>query len=174
MQNLELKSKCADLAAAGRLAAALGAQRQWRRQQIDTYFKVATGKLKLREEEGQTAELIAYNRTAQPDAKISDYDIYAIDDPLHFKQMLGGVLHVLVVVKKQRELYLWENVRIHLDSVENLGRFLELEAVLDATNDVVVSRQRIHALMHHFQIKDDDLMSVGYFELLKEQIENVA
>jgi len=169
MQNLELKAKYPDIAGARRLAAAIGAQQQWRRQQIDTYFKVTTGKLKLREEEGKTAELIAYNRKAQANEKISEYDIYAIENPACFKQLLSAVLETLVEVKKQRELFLWENVRIHLDIVASLGRFMELEAVIDPENDVAISRQRIHTLLNHFQIKNDDLINVGYFELLMER-----
>lgn len=174
MQNLELKVKCADPALTSHLAENLGAVRQWRRQQIDTYFKVSNGKLKLREEQGETAELIAYYRRDQKNAKISEYDIYAIQDTLHFKQLLGSVMETLAVVKKQRQLYLWKNVRIHIDSVENLGHFLELEAVLDAANDESASSERIQTLMTHFQIKNEDLISVGYFELLREQAENAA
>ncbi len=168
MQNLELKARYSDIAKAQRLALEIGARRQWRRTQHDTYFKVGRGKLKLRQD-GESVELIAYHRPEEMNAKISDYHIYKTSNAADLKKALSIVLQEDVVVSKQRELYLWKNVRIHLDIVDRLGAYLEFEAVIDQKNDLKTSRRRIDTLISHFEIEQNDLVNVGYYELLKGQ-----
>ncbi len=168
MQNLELKARYPDIRKAHRLAIEIGAERQWRRAQRDTYFEVDRGKLKLRQESGRAAELIAYHRPGEAGAEISDYHIYETGDAASLLQVLSTVLQKEIVVQKQRELYLWKNVRIHLDKVDNLGVFLEFEAIVDADNDMSACKNRIDMLIDHFEIEQSDLVSDGYYELLKE------
>ena len=170
MQNLELKAHCHDISLACCLAEKKGGVRQWSRLQIDTYFKVDHGKLKIRQVGNRHAELIAYNRPSTAAAKISHYDIYEIADPEHFKNLLSLALEQTVVVKKQRDLYLWKNVRIHIDKVENLGNFFEFEAVIDSENNKIASQERIDELILHFGIQQNDMINVGYYELLKARI----
>ena len=170
MQNLELKAHCHDISLACCLAEKKGGVRQWSRLQIDTYFKVDHGKLKIRQVGNRHAELIAYNRPSTAAAKISHYDIYEIADPEHFKNLLSLALEQTVVVKKQRDLYLWKNVRIHIDKVENLGNFFEFEAVIDSENNKIVSQERIDELTLYFGIHQNDMINVGYYELLKARM----
>jgi len=172
MQNLEIKAYCPNIQSAQNAAKAIGASKKWVRWQKDTYFAVSGGRLKLRETKDDCAELIAYQRPRKSDAKISDYAIYKIDNPNQFKQVLEKVLPAKLVVEKKRELYLWHNVRIHLDEVKGLGFFIEFEAVLDSTDDLHTSQERLDFLSLKFGIRKKDLVSKGYFELLESQQHN--
>lgn len=170
MQNLELKARYHDLEKAAELAETLGATHEWTRQQIDIYFRVPAGKLKLRCVNGHDAELIAYQRPAVADAKVSDYIVHSEKNADSLERVLSHILPVEARIVKQRTLYLWNNVRIHLDHVEQLGVFIEFEAVLGKAEDVTASRQRIEFLSTHFAIQKKNLVTVGYFELLKDVI----
>ncbi len=169
MQNLEIKAQYHDLKFAADIAAAIGARFKWRQWQRDTYFQVPQGKLKLREVEGEPAELIAYQRPQKDEAKISDYLIYKTGDSAVLKQVLEKCLHLQIAVNKERTLYLWQNVRIHLDRVKDLGSFIEFEAVLNDSEDSNLSRDRLQFLQAKFAIRNEDLISVGYHELLMQR-----
>jgi adenylate cyclase class IV len=130
-RNVELKFKVHDLASirlrARQLATAdLGVERQ-----VDTYFFCRTGRLKLREIDGKPAVLIWYQRSDSCAPRPSDYCLIPVSEPVGLKLALAGALGTARVVAKHREILLWTNVRIHLDSVESLGDHVELEAVLD-------------------------------------------
>jgi predicted adenylyl cyclase CyaB len=75
----------------------------------------------------------------------------------------------LVVVCKRREVLLWDNVRIHLDQVDGLGTFLELEAVVDALHDETACRAQIDRLMDALRLSESDLIRASYAELLLER-----
>jgi adenylate cyclase class 2 len=96
--------------------------------QLDTYFRVRQGRLKLREKD-RGAELIYYERSDQAIDRESNYRIVQIEDSEALKDALAAALGVLVSVEKSRRLLLWHEVRIHLDEVPGLGSCLELEAV---------------------------------------------
>src|SRR5438552_986853 len=113
-RNIELKARCIDLAAAARAGDAIGATIQGVLVQIDTYFHVASGRLKLRETEGKAAELIWYRREDTAELRGSDYYVLPIPLAQETRAALGGALGVRGEVRKRRTLYLWENVRIHL------------------------------------------------------------
>lgn len=173
LQNLEIKAHYHDLQEAAQIAAAIGASKEWSRRQSDTYFRVSQGKLKLREEEGPRAELIAYRRPVQAEAKTSEYLLYPLDNPLLLKEVLSAAMPVELVVQKIRTLYLWHNVRIHLDVVEQLGSFIEFEAVLSEKEGPKLSRKRLDYLTKQFVIKASDMIQIGYYELLNQsRLEN--
>jgi predicted adenylyl cyclase CyaB len=130
MTNFEIKARCADPAAVRRLLAALGVAMAQRMRQVDTYFHVPRGRLKLREIEGREAQLIQYERPDRTAAHASDYVVAPVAEPEGLKQALTRALGVRGVVEKTRELYLWEHTRVHLDEVTGLGSFLELETVI--------------------------------------------
>ena len=165
-RNLELKARCADLARAARLAEGLGARREWTKRQTDTYFHVLRGRLKLREQDGNPAELIAYERPDEADVRASDYQIVTVPDPAALTSALARVLGVRVVVAKRRTLYLWHNVRIHLDEVDGLGTFIEFEAVLRTPEDEVASPGLLVGLTHALGIVDADRVGSSYSDLL--------
>jgi len=135
--NVESKNRCADLEAVARLAAALGARYEGRLDQVDTYFRVQDGRLKLREIShrapdggvSSSSELIRYERPDESGARVSRYERTEIGDVEACRTRLEVEHGVRGRVKKQRELWTLASTRIHLDRVEELGDFVELETV---------------------------------------------
>ena len=163
-RNIELKARLRDLDAARRTAADLATQPGFVEHQIDTYFHCPNGRLKLREIEGEGARLVAYLRPNDAAAKGSDYVLVPIPDAAGLKRGLATTLGIRAVVDKRREIFLVENVRIHLDDVAGLGTFLEFEAVLGPTStDRVVGdddgRAQLADLRSRFGLRDEDLLS---------------
>ncbi len=165
-RNLELKARCGDLHQARRRARALSATGPGELRQCDTYFHVQTGRLKLRETEGKPAELIFYERPNESAVKGSDYDVIPIAAAEEFKRALSTALGVRAVVRKRRELYLWHNVRIHLDDVEGLGGFIEFEAVISTDDDEVISKKRLAHLCEALEVRPEDQIAVSYCDLI--------
>src|SRR5689334_15550162 len=111
-RNIELKARCRDLPAARAAAIALGAKAVGVLEQVDTYFHVQSGRLKLRETTGESAELIWYARADQTQFRASDYQLVPMADASLAKMALTSALGVRGEVRKRRELLMWHNVRI--------------------------------------------------------------
>jgi predicted adenylyl cyclase CyaB len=165
-RNLELKARCADLAAAAKAAESLGAQRQALLVQTDTYFRAPHGRLKLREHEAGRAELIAYSRPDHPEFRASEYHVVPVPNPAELKAALALALGVRGEVRKRRELYLWHNVRIHLDDVDGLGTFVEFEAVMSPGEAESGSMERLRVLSKSLGVRDQDRVAQSYSDLL--------
>ena len=134
--NLEAKALDPDPEATRRACVELGASEAGLLRQRDTYFETRSGRLKLREDLGAaTAELIAYERPTVDGIRVSRYRRVAVAAPAETLELLAAALGVSGVVEKERRLFLYRNVRIHLDEVEHLGTFVELEAVLASRVD---------------------------------------
>jgi adenylate cyclase class IV len=137
--NVESKVPYHDLATVARRAEELGATSAGVLEQEDTYLRVASGRLKLRQivhrhPDGTTtrhAELIRYERPDQSGGRVSTYDRTPVTNPEQAKAHLAARHGLRGVVRKKRELWLIESTRIHLDHVEGLGLFVELETVSD-------------------------------------------
>jgi homotetrameric cytidine deaminase len=127
-RNLEIKARDADPRRSLELALEMGAEDRGEIAQRDTYFGHANGRLKLREQDPGDAELIEYRRPDEAGPRVSDYRVVPVADAEALGEALEAALGTLVVVAKSRRLLVWEGVRIHLDEVEGLGSFLELEA----------------------------------------------
>jgi predicted adenylyl cyclase CyaB len=166
MKNIELKARCADLRAAATIAEQLGAALQWRREQVDTYFTVGNGRLKLRESENLPAELIGYNRPNEAHARASEYTIYSTENGAVLKDILADTLNVLVTVHKVRTLYLYENVRIHLDEVKHLGSFIEFEAVIADSAGIPESTALVNRFKKEFKLRESDIVPYSYSDML--------
>ncbi len=164
-RNLELKAIDPDPAATLAAALAHGAQDRGVLRQRDTYFHAAQGRLKLREQEGEPAELIAYARADRAGPKVSTYRRVPVFDAEALTAALHDVLGTRAVVEKERRLLLHEGVRIHLDRVADLGTFVELEAVAGA-GGVTVQVPRVDALRAALGISDERLVAKGYADLL--------
>jgi homotetrameric cytidine deaminase len=128
-RNLEIKARDPDPGRSLERALALGAEDRGAIVQRDTYFARANGRLKLREQTPGAAELIQYRRADEPGPRVSDYRIVPAPEAEALAAALDAALGTLVVVEKRRRLLLADGVRIHLDEVEGLGSFIELEAV---------------------------------------------
>ncbi|RPI01461.1 MAG: CYTH domain-containing protein [Calditrichaeota bacterium] len=169
MQNLELKAIYPDLAQAHRLALSIGAVFTWTKTQRDTYWCTENGRLKLRQQDNEAAQLIAYQRPNERGARISHYLIYSTDQAEQLFAVLQQVIPIEVSVTKERTLYLWKNVRIHLDEVEHLGSFIEFEAQINNVYPETICHEFINFLIDHFQISSNQLSAVGYAEMLKNK-----
>jgi predicted adenylyl cyclase CyaB len=161
--NVELKARCGDLDAVRRRARALATSWLGREEQTDTYFHVPRGRLKLRESSRSGGQLVPYLRPDAAAARRSDYCVEAVGDPAGLKVLLGAILGVRCVVRKQREVGLYENVRIHLDRVEGQGVFVELEAVYDPEReDEDEQRRKVRFLADALGLRDEDLVAQSY------------
>ena len=166
-RNLELKARCADLAAVRSIVQQLCGRDALLELQTDTYFQVPNGRLKLREIRGQPAVLIAYQRPNQSELRASDYHLVPVSEPALLKVALIGALALRGVVTKRREIYFWQNVRIHLDEVENLGTFVEFEAVLGPDDGDAVSRQRLDELVKALRLELSQFVAGSYSGLAR-------
>jgi adenylate cyclase class IV len=168
-RNLEIKAADPDPARTLESALALGAHDEGTLVQRDTYFHAVQGRLKLREAPPAPAELIAYARADRPEARVSSYRVVPVADHIGLIEALADALGVRVVVEKQRRLLLHGNVRIHLDSVEGLGEFVELEAVATSPGGPAAEEQRIAELREALGIADDLLVARGYADMLERR-----
>lgn len=166
-RNLEIKAVDPDHASTLAAALELGASDEGFLHQRDTYFHAAAGRLKLREAPPAPAELVSYARSDLEGPKVSHYRVVPVPDPAALTEALTDALGVRLVVTKVRHLLLWENVRIHLDRVEDLGDFIELEAVATRPGGLEVEAQRVAHLRDVLGIADHRLVARGYAELLE-------
>jgi adenylate cyclase class 2 len=165
-RNMELKARLRDLGVARETARQLATEYVGVQLQTDTYFHCRSGRLKLREIAGQTAQLVSYERPDRLDAKGSDYRLIEVHDAAALKDALTSALGVLVVVAKRREIYLVENVRVHLDEVEELGSFLEFEAVLNSEIDDAAGQRQVATLQKAFNLELADCRAESYSDML--------
>jgi predicted adenylyl cyclase CyaB len=165
-RNVELKARDDDPDRSLGACASLGAEDRGVLKQRDTYFNAAKGRLKLREQDGERPHLIAYERSDRPGRRTSRYRIVEVDQAEELKDALAAALGVRVVVVKERRLFVWESVRIHLDTVEKLGSFIEFEAVAPSDSDLSRESERVRFLRETFQIAENDLIATSYSDLL--------
>jgi homotetrameric cytidine deaminase len=165
--NVELKARDPDPDGTVARCRALGAEDRGVLIQRDTYFAARRGRLKLREQGEALSELIAYRRPDATEPGASTYVRAAAAGPEELREALEAALGTVVVVSKRRRLFMWENVRIHLDDVEGLGAFLELEAIVAADgSDLAAAHEKIARLRSELEISDGALVSAGYSDLL--------
>jgi homotetrameric cytidine deaminase len=166
-RNVELKARDPDPARSLDRCRALGADDRGELRQRDTYFAARRGRLKLREQEPGGAELIAYERADAAEPRESRYRIAPVAEPDPLREALDAALGTLVVVAKRRRLLLWEGVRIHLDEVEGLGAFVELEGVAAAGSDLAREAALVARLRAELDIADAAIEATGYADLLR-------
>lgn len=165
-RNLERKARCGDLSAAATTVERLGARRERVLEQMDVYFRVSNGRLKLRTMPGEPAALIWYERPDETDARWSRYYLVPLSDPLPLRAALAAALGERGEVHKRRTLWLWHNVRIHLDEVAGLGTFVEFEAVMSASEDDATAHARLAELAAALGLMPADDVAGSYADLL--------
>ncbi|MCW5889689.1 MAG: class IV adenylate cyclase [bacterium] len=164
-RNVEAKARVADLEAARAIALRLGARDTGVDAQVDRYYALDGGRrVKLRTSR-DGAYLIHYDRAETAGVRSSDYTRTPVRDD-EAGRCLVPKTDPLVTVRKRRRILLLDNVRIHLDDVEGLGTFLELEAVVDADHDDVRCRAQVAELLAAFGLGDADLIRASYGELV--------
>jgi predicted adenylyl cyclase CyaB len=163
--NVEIKAKCADPAPICKYLGLHGVLKG-SDHQTDTYFKVAHGRLKLREGVIEN-NLIHYHRPDVAGIRDSRFTLFAVTDAVTLKQILTDSNGIKVVVEKIREIYFIDNVKFHLDTVSGLGNFMEIEAsdlFRPAARDELFAQCRFY--MNEFGIADSDLIAGSYSDML--------
>jgi adenylate cyclase len=166
-RNVEIKARIADLAAVEARVTAIADQGPFDIAQDDTFFACPRGRLKLRELAPDRGELIHYERPDQGGPKLSNFVIAPTSDPAALRDALTRALGTSGRVVKKRRLYLAANTRIHLDRVDGLGDFLELEVVLDASQSVAEGEAEAQRIMAALGVAEGDLVSGAYVDLLR-------
>lgn len=141
----------------------------WTRKQRDTYYRIPKGRLKLREEIGSVAQLIFYQRNNSVHARMSDYYIYQTNESEILNSLMNKALGTRVIISKTRKLLMYRNVRIHLDRVDGLGAFLELESVLDKHHNEQTAKDNLRDLQKC--LSDFSLIPIekSYADLLEQK-----
>ncbi len=163
---VEFKARCSDPDRIRDLLRRKNARFVGDDHQIDTYFRVAQGRLKLREGNIENS-LIFYSRPNEAGPKQSDVTMTPVPAGSDLRAVLTSALGVLVTVDKRREIYFVENVKIHLDKVEELGSFLEVEAIGSA-DQIGTLREQCDAFLREFGVQERDFISESYSDLLLE------
>lgn len=135
--------------------------------QEDIFFNTPQGRLKLRILSGDQAQLIYYTRPDQEGPKRSDYHIFHTADPANLQRVLELAYGVRGIVRKTRYLYLVGKTRVHLDDVEGLGQFMELEVVMKEGQSDAEGQAIAESLMASLGIERDDLLEGAYMDLLE-------
>jgi homotetrameric cytidine deaminase len=170
-RNIEIKARDPEPERTLELALGLGAADEGEIAQRDTYFSRARGRLKLREQDPGEDELIQYRRADEAAPRTSSYRRVPVGEAAELRAALDGALGTLVVVAKRRRLLLLQNVRIHLDEVEGLGSFVELEAVAPAASDLSAEQEQVARLREQLEIEDGALLGESYSDLLLDSPE---
>lgn len=168
--NIEIKARLCDRQRTDRLAAAAADAGPILLRQVDTFFACPVGRLKLREfaDRNRPAELIYYRRPDREGPKASDYAIHRTGDPAGLRALLAASLGEIGRVRKTRTLWMAGRTRIHLDEVEGLGHFLELEVVLSEGDSHADGEAEARNLMTALEITDADLVDRAYVDLLAD------
>ncbi len=166
MASLELKARCSDFTEAQSKALALTAQPPTHDSQRDTYFATPRGRLKLRQSTVSGALLIPYIRPDSAGPRDTDSIVLPVKHGDDTRRLLDLILGTRCEVHKERYLYLWRGVRIHLDRVRGLGDFIEFEAPYSgaATRE---SRDALDYLQAYFAVSPNDIVSGSYEDLME-------
>jgi len=166
--NIEIKARARNFAEIRRRAEALSDVPLEVITQEDTFFHVDRGRLKLRDLGSGPAQLIYYQRPNQGGPKRSDYRIFETDDPAGLKAVLESAYGARGCVRKTRFLYLVGQTRIHLDQVEGLGQFMELEVVMRDGQEDAEGQKIAEELMASLGVERGDLIEGAYIDLLEQ------
>ncbi len=164
--NLEIKVQINDLSKTRNLAKDFC---KWKKhstftqKQEDIYYKAESGRLKLRIIDGKAGNFIHYHRANTAPKRVSEYTIAETDTPAPMKDILKSLFGVLVTVRKTREIFIVNNIRIHLDSVAGLGKFLEFEVIFSSLKK---AEREIEKLIKHFGLDEKQFIKVSYSDLL--------
>lgn len=167
--NVEIKARVRDLEALCARAQALSGQSGELISQEDVFFNVAHGRLKLRILAPDHGQLVYYERPDAAGPRPSHYFISTTSEPAVLRDLLTRALGVRGVVRKQRWLYWVGNTRVHLDQVEGLGTFMELEVVLREGDSAAEGARIARALMQSLGVEAADLVEGAYMDLLEQQ-----
>ena len=165
-RNVEVKARVADLSALRARVARRATAPPTTLNQVDTFFRVARGRLKLRRFDDGAGELIYYERRDTDGPRTSTYTIAPCADARAVELVLAAALGVRGIVAKHREVFLVDRTRVHLDDVEGLGQFLELEVVLAGDEPPTEGERVARELLAALEVPGDALVAPAYIDLL--------
>jgi adenylate cyclase class IV len=165
-RNIEIKARIASVQALAPKAAAVATEGPIGIVQDDTFFGCANGRLKLREFSPQSGELIFYRRADQQGPKESFYLRSPTTEPDTLRESLTLAYGQAGRVRKHRTLFLVGRTRVHLDRVEGLGDFLELEVVLEEDEASEAGVREAKELMAALGVEPSQLIESAYVDLL--------
>lgn len=168
-RNVEIKARLSDINIQRNIALQLSESEPVLIQQEDVFFKTNKGRLKLRFFNERSGELISYDRPDKRGPKTSEYFIFKTDNAFELCAVLEHNMGILQKVKKRRELFITGRTRIHIDQVDRLGDFLELEVVLNERDSAEDGEKIANELMTKLQIPSDSLIDKAYVDLLIEK-----
>jgi len=171
--NVEIKAILRNRAAAEAIAARLSDRRRQRIRQEDIFFHCDGARLKLRILGPKRGELIRYERPDVAGLRASHYSIARTCDPEGLREILGQTLGITGVVRKTRTLYKVGQTRIHIDQVEGLGDFLELEVVLRPGQTEMEGAGIARQVLSNFMLEEDQLVAAAYVDLLGGEPQNL-
>ena len=163
---IEIKAKCADASKIRAILQKMEADFKGIDHQIDTYFKVTNGRLKLREGNIENT-LIHYNRPNQAGPKNSQVTYRRLPPNIDLKEVIAAAMGILTVVDKKRGIYFIDNVKFHLDEVKDLGTFVEIEAI-DTTGTIGQEKllEQCNYYLRLFKIETTDLIDISYSDMV--------
>ncbi len=167
-RNVEIKAKIGEIEALIPIIASLAETGPFNILQHDTFFNCPLGKLKLRAFSASSGELIFYQRPELNGPKLSIYQISPTTEPDSLRDALALAYGILGTVRKQRTLYLLGKTRIHLDRVDGLGDFLELEVVLEDLQTITYGESIALDLLAKIGVLPSQLIPTSYLELLSK------
>jgi adenylate cyclase, class 2 len=162
--NFEFKARINDEQRVREALKRLNARSIGTDHQVDTYFRVPSGRLKVREGRIENA-VIFYRRSNARRARQSAVEMMLLPRRNSLRAILEGALGTLAVVDKRREIYFVKNVKIHLDRVRQLGSFLEVEAI-SRTGDVKKIRSQARYFQQMFGVTANDIVAESYSDLI--------
>lgn len=168
--NIEIKARVDDFEALKARAASLSDTPLAVIAQEDTFFNTEEGRLKLRVQSPERGYLIYYERADQGGPKRSEYHLAEIHDIENLKTTLSLALGVRGVVRKTRYFYLVGQTRVHLDDVEGLGHFMELEVVLKEGQSDAEGQAIAEDLMRRLEVRKEALLEGAYMDLIEQTI----
>jgi len=168
-RNIEIKARLDNFDALQTRVAAIADKGPVELAQDDSFFRCETGRLKLRRFRDGTGELIFYQRPDETGPKASFYVVSKTSDPNSLCEALTRAYGVIGRVRKLRTLYRVGGTRVHLDDVEGLGRFVELEVVLDENESIASGRDTAVRIMSQLGIERSQLVEGAYLDLIASQ-----
>jgi predicted adenylyl cyclase CyaB len=165
--NIEIKARVRDFNKIRRRAEQLSDTRVEVIPQEDTFFNTPQGRLKLRLLSQNEGQLIYYTRPNQEGPKRSDYHIFLTSEPENLKRVLELAYGIRGIVRKTRYLYLVGQTRVHLDDVEGLGQFIELEVVMRERQSASDGQAIAEGLMAALGVEKSNLLQGAYMDLLE-------
>lgn len=170
MHNVEFKAELREPQMARGVCRAIGATYIGVLEQTDTYYRVPSGKLKRRETVGEATEVIFYERPRSLSPKLSHFTIYT--EAAAEERFGREPPPIWLVVKKKRELWMYDGVRVHIDEVEGLGWFVEFEAMVSDGTDMPACHALVAELRRVFGPAMGEPIDRGYAELLSAGTED--